>query len=215
MAIKLNAESWHYKLFKKELPYTEPPRTLCPYFWILVGLCIATPFLAIGRGIDSITTKTASLIPKNPKVEKSAEEWLKEWDEKDRRRAIKLDRMEKIGKFFGKVFMYGIVPICLILLLYGMFTEFQKIGWYNSLIGVGVCILIALFIVGFFHLIGFLFERYSTKVGNAIVKFSIFIFTPIKWIGWMIKAGYEKACPLVEWEGDVYKERKREYNQFD
>jgi hypothetical protein len=96
-----------------------------------------------------------------------------------------------------------------------MFTEFQKIGWYNSLIGIGVCILIALFIVGFFHLIGFLFERYSTKVGNAIVKFSIFIFTPIKWIGWMVKAGYEKACPLVEWEGDVYKERKREYNQFD
>jgi hypothetical protein len=122
--------------------------------------------------------------------------------------------MEKIGKFFGKVFTYGVVPILLIGLLYGMYLELSKVGWTGTIIGLGVCIVFAIMLVGFFNLIGFLFNRYSTKVGNAIIKFSVFIFTPLKWIGWMIKAAYEKACPLVEWEGDVYKKTKREYDNY-
>ncbi len=215
MAIKLNADSWHYRMFKREFPYSEPPKTLCPYFWLTVALCIVTPLNMLFKWFDRMMTKIVSVFPKKPKVEKTADEWETEFLEMRKREKIKEARMEKLGKFFGKVFIYGIAPILLIILLYGMFKEFQKLGWYHALVGLGICIVIAILIVAIYTLIGFLFEKYSTKVGRGIVKFSIFIFTPVKWIGWMIKAGYEKACPLVEWEGEVYKETEREYDNFN
>jgi hypothetical protein len=190
-------------MFKREFEYSEPPKTLCPYFWITLALCIITPLQMLFRGFDSIMKKIVSAFPKKAKVEKTMDEWEIEYKEQRQKQKIKQARMEKIGKFFGKVFMYGVAPILLIILVYGMFKEFQKLGWYHTLAGLGICIVIAIFIVAIYTLIGFLFDRYSTKVGNAITKFSVFIFTPLKWIGWMIKAGYEKACPLVEWEGDT------------
>lgn len=213
MAIKLNTDSWHYRMFKREFEYSEPPKTLCPYFWITVALCIITPFQMLFKGFDSIMKKIVSVFPKKAKVEKTMDEWEREYKEQRQKQKIKQARMEKIGKFFGKVFMYGVAPILLIILVYGMFKEFQKLGWYHALAGLGICIVIAIFIVAIYTLIGFLFDRYSTKVGNTITKFSVFIFTPLKWIGWMIKAGYEKACPLVEWEGDT--DVKKNYHNFN
>jgi hypothetical protein len=161
------------------------------------------------RGFDRMMRKIVSVFPKKPKVEKTIDEWEKEYKEQRQKQKIKQARMENIGKFFGKVFIYGIAPILLIAVLYGMFTEFQKIGWYYALVGFGLCFAIAIILIGFVKLFELFFNRYASKIGNAIVKFSIFIFTPLRWVGWMIKAGYEKACPLVEWEGDVYKETEK------
>jgi molecular chaperone IbpA len=100
MAIKLNADSWHYRMFKREFPYSEPPKTLCPYFWLTVALCIVTPLNMLFKWFDRMMTKIVSVFPKKPKVEKTADEWETEFLEMRKREKIKEARMEKLGKFF-------------------------------------------------------------------------------------------------------------------
>lgn len=215
MAIKLNADSWHYRMFKREFQYSEPPRTLCPYFWITIALCIITPFQMLFRGFDRMMTKIVSVFPKKRKVEKTIDEWEREYKEQREKQKIKQARMEKIGKFFGKVFIFGVVPILLIGLVYGMYLQISKIGWRDGLIAFGVILAFTIILIGFVKLFELFLNRYASKIGRGITKFAIFIATPLRWVGWMIKAGYEKACPLVEWEGDVYKETEKKYHHFD
>lgn len=209
MKITLNKDSWHYRVFNNALPYTNPPKSLCPYFWILVGIIITYPFVAFANGCVKLQNKIASFFPKEVKVkpEKTWDEVSAEWELDKQKRKIKEARMEKIGKIFGKLFFFGFLPFIGLTVLYILFRETQKLGWYHMLAGLGMCLVIGAVLVGFITLVEWFFNKYATKMGNVIVKFAIIIFTPFKWIGWMIKAGYEKACPLVQWEGDIDNEQ--------
>jgi hypothetical protein len=208
MAIKLKAESWHYKFFKKQLPYTSAPRTLCPYFWMLVGLLVTYPIIKIGNGIDTFFTWLVGFIPKTKEKEQSQEEWEREYKEKRRKAKIKEEKMHRIGKFFSNIFFYGVLPIIGCILIYFIGRELIRIPLINTLVAFGICIVLAVIIVGIVEL----GERWGDKVIDFLIKI---IGTPIKWCWLMIKAGYEKACPLVEWEGEVYKETERDYHHFN
>lgn len=218
MKVTLNKNSWHYKFFKFMLEGVEPPKSLCPYFWILVGLIVCSPVIGlaalvikIGKFLDSIVSK---FVPKKQKKEKTLEEWEAEWRAQRLKRDAKAARMEKIGKFFGKIAIWVGLPSVLVLVIYGVYSNVVKLGWYHMLVGLGLCIVLAFGLFGIVKLFEWFFDRYFDTIGRGITKFAIFIFTPFKWIGWMIKAGYEKACPLVEWQGEDT-EVKKDYHQFN
>mgnify|MGYP000741896822 CR=1 FL=1 len=125
MKVTLNRESWHYRLFKKEFPYTTPPASLCPYFWTIVGLCLVTPFLSAGRGLEKASKWIGSLIPKPKEVVKppqSHEEWMAEWNERIKKDKIKQERLDKIGKAVGKGFLYLLFIGGVIGLIFGLYT---------------------------------------------------------------------------------------------
>lgn len=202
MKIKLNTESWHYKFFNKSLPYTTPPKSLCPYFWILVGLIITYPFFKLVMGLTDLSNRLAKMFPKKEKQRYSAEEWLERWDMERAKEKRKAARMEKLGNYGFKAFMFVIVPSAILYGCYQLYLSAQVVGWLHILIATGVTLGIIICLVGLVFFFEWFSEKYFTKIGNGIVKFSIFIFTPLKWIGWMIKAMYENACPLVQWEGE-------------
>ena len=211
MAIKLKAESWHYKFFHKNFPYSEPPKTLCPYFWILVGLIIAYPFFKLAEGLNALSFKISGMFPKKEKLNETPEEWQRRWDEERAKERRKQDIMKKMGSVSFKIFVFGIVPVGIGIAFYQLYLIGQESGWLTLLIATGICLGFVLGLIGLVFFFEWFSEKYFTKIGNGIVKFSIFIFTPLKWFGWMIKAMYEKACPLVQWEGDIVKEKKEDY----
>ena len=108
MAIKLKAESWHYKFFHKNFPYSEPPKTLCPYFWILVGLIIAYPFFKLAEGLSSLSDRISKMFPKKEKPQETEEEWLERWDRERTKEKRKEDVMERLGKGCAKRFLKGL-----------------------------------------------------------------------------------------------------------
>lgn len=218
MKVTLNKNSWHYKFFKFMLEGAEPPKSLCPYFWILVGLIVCSPALGIvsliikiGKFVDKFTSKFKK---KKEKTEKTFEQWEAEWDAKRLKEKIKAERMAKIGKIIGKIFLFGIAPLCILYAFYQFYLSAQVVGWKHILTATGIVVGIIICLVGIVCAFQWFADKYFEKIGEGIVKFSIFIFTPVKWIGWMIKAGYEKACPLVEWEGEDT-EVKKDYHQFN
>ena len=215
MAIKLKTESWHYKFFKKSFPYTEPPKTLCPYFWILVGLIITYPFFKLIEGLTNLSNRISKMFPKKEKPQETEEEWLERWDIERAKEKRKEDVMERLGKGCAKIFLFGIAPLGILFGLYQLYLIGQESGWLVVVISTGICLGVVLGLVGLVFFFEWFSEKYFTKIGNGIVKFSIFIFTPLKWIGWMIKAVYEKACPLVQWEGLEEKKDKSDWKSFD
>lgn len=201
MAIKLKAESWHYKFFHKNFPYSEPPKTLCPYFWILVGLIIAYPFFKLAEGLSSLSDRIAKMFPKKEKPKETYEEWQERWDRERAKEKIKEARLTKLGNIAFKIFLFGIAPLCILYAFYQLYLSAQVVGWMHILTATGIVVGIIICLVGIVCAFQWFADKYFEKIGKGIVKFSIFIFTPLKWIGWMIKALYEKACPLVQWEG--------------
>jgi hypothetical protein len=211
MKVTLNRESWHYRLFKKELPYTNAPASLCPYFWTIVGLCLVTPFLSAGRGLEKASKWVGSLIPKPKKVVKpkqSHDEWLDEWNERIKKDRIKQDRLDKIGKVFGKGILY-LVSVCGgIGVIFGIYT----LATTTKLIELVVAIILVVSMVGFVLGLVWAIEKFGHYLADWIVRFFSWI-NPLKWsitkmIGWMIVAGYKKMCPLVEWSGEEIKKEE-------
>ena len=175
---------------------------------MLVGLLVSYPIIKVGKGIDTFFTWLVGFIPKKKEIEKSYEEWEREYKEKCRKAKIKEEKMHRIGKFFSNIFFYGVLPIIGCILIYFIGRELVRIPLINTLAALGICIVIALIIATMVEL----GERWGDKIFEFLFKI---IGTPIKWCWLMIKAGYEKACPLVEWEGEVYKETERDYHHFN
>ena len=201
MAIKLKTESWHYKFFHKNFPYSEPPKTLCPYFWILVGLIITYPFFKLIEGLTSLSNRISKMFPKKEKQKETYDDWQERWDRERVKEKRKEAIMAKLGNIAFKVFMFGIAPSCILFAFYQLYLTAQEVGWPHILTATGIILGIIICLVGIVCAFQWFADKYFEKIGEGIVKFSIFIFTPVKWIGWMIKALYEKACPLVQWEG--------------
>lgn len=211
MAIKLNADSWHYRLFNKNFPYTSPPKTLCPYFWILVALIITYPFFRVAEFFTDLSNRLSKMFPKKETPRETPEEWERKWNEKKAKEKRKEAIMERLGKVLVKIFLFGIAPVGIGIALYQLYLIGHSHGWLHLIIATGICLGVVLALVGVVFFGEWFLNKYFDAMGKGITKFAIFIFTPLKWIGWMIKAGYEKACPLVKWEGDVVKEKEEDY----
>ena len=202
MKVTLNKTSWHYRFFHLMLPYTTPPKSLCPYFWILVGLVVTSPVILIIHLLEKIRDFFTAKFPKKTKKQKpdkTIEQYEAEWEA----RRIKSDRraafFEKIGGFFGKVFGYVVVPAIGLFGIFYLFYKAATVGWLEVLIVISIILLL----IGGIGLIIWLgdmfFEKYSDALVRLIIRFFKFLFKPFRLIGLMIKAVYEKACPLVDW----------------
>ena len=204
MKVTLNRESWHYRLFKKEFPYTTPPSSLCPYFWITVGLCLMTPFLSAIRGLEKASKWISSLKTKKKEVvkpEQSHEEWLAEWNTKIKKDRIRQEKMHKVGK----VLLYLLFISGLFFSIFGLYNVITNSKVVELLIGIGLVGVMFGFAFGLATII----TKYGHYLSDGIIRFFSWI-NPFKWsitkmIGWMIVAGYKKMCPLVEWSGEEIK----------
>lgn len=215
MKVTLNRESWHYRLFKKELPYTNAPASLCPYFWTIVGLCLVTPFLSAGRGLERLSKWVANLIPKPKEVVKpqqSHEEWIAEWDARRKKDKIKQERLDKFGKIFGKGLLYLLFIVAGIAITFVLYTVVTE----SKLMELVVALILFASMVGFVLGLVWAIEKFGHHLSNGVISFFKWI-NPLKWsitkmIGWMIISGYTKMCPLVEWSGEEIKKEETYQN---
>lgn len=211
MKVTLNKQSWHYRLFKKELPYTNTPASLCPYFWTIVGLCLVTPFLLVGRGLERLSKWVSNLIPKSKEVvkpEQSHDEWLKEWNDKIKKDRIKMQRIDKIGKVVVTVLLISLLITVVFVLGHSLYMLATNSTLIQFFVGLGIAIGFA----GFLYVVVEGFTKYGHYLGDWIISFFKWI-NPFKWsitkmIGWMVVAGYKKMCPLVEWSGEEIKKEQ-------
>lgn len=180
MKIKLNYDSWHYRFFNKLLPFTEPPKSLCPYFWTLLGLILIYPFLKIIQWFNKLFNSI-------PKKEISKEHIYK-----------KMKLYSNIGEYFFKFILYVILPLLGIGLIFGFILILTETKIKLIIITLLTFIVMVL---GIFVIIK-LIEKTSKYFSILIKKTIKFILIPSQWCWWMIKAIYEKSCPLIEWENN-------------
>jgi hypothetical protein len=117
---------------------------------------------------------------------------ITDWDEFYKAETEKLEKKSKRAEKTGKILFATIILAIAVLGIVGLFYAVQKHGWIAILINIGIAlglgIFISLIIMGIAHGI--------PKLFTWISELSI-----VKMIGGMIRASYEKACPIIEWQG--------------
>jgi len=190
MQIKLNKNSWHYRSYTKFIS-DDPPKSLCPYFWIMFGLVIIYPFIFIFKKMFTFLELMVDLVdsfkvnrPKKQKKTLSFEEIYL--------RAVKKNkRYELIGKisFIFLMIFFGTIFIAFI------YITSQKIGWFQTIINlfafigfIGSIVVIVFFALEY---------EWEDKIKNKIINLSI-----VKMVKEIIVASYKKSCPIIKWEDD-------------
>lgn len=210
MNVTLSKDSWHYKIYKRVLG-GNPPMSLCPYFWSIVGILIVSPILLIILGGPKLIDSFKKILPtinlkSKPKPEKTYEQMVQEYLDIQTKNRIRDARINRLVNFGTSFLIWVVVPVLAMILIWIIYDAGVKVGWLNLLLGLvyaiggmGVCIGV---IYGFIYLI----ERYSDSIGGTMGKFFKFI-NPLNWsivqmIGGMIYATYKKACPIIDWGTD-------------
>lgn len=209
MQVTLNKNSWHYKYYNAMVSDT-PPRTLCPYFWIMVALIIISPFVGVFFLVDKTFKFFVKLIPKRAEKEETYEEMVVRWEKRDEVRRKKTKFWGNVADYISKFFKWIVLPAFGLIVLWALSVTSYELGWLQSLIRVGIFLVIVAIIVGFIYFL----EEYGEYIAIGLGGFGRFIgkifkfINPLNWkvtqiIGEMIKAGYTKACPLIQWDGNL------------
>ena len=210
MNVTLNKDSWHFKYYKHCIG-GNPPRTLCPYFWIMVSLIIASPLFGffavvkfISKQVDKLTNnvKLFNSKSKPPKPQKTMDEMIVEMEKEREKYYRNQKNWSKVGDITSLFFKWVVLPLLGLLILYGLYDTATEIGLIAFLIRVGIWVLALVVIVAFIHFT----VEYERELGRGFNKIGRTI-NPFNWkfvqiIGEMIVAGYTKACPIVEWVED-------------
>lgn len=188
MKIQLNKNSWHFKYYSTIIQDT-PPKTLCPYFWSMVGLIVVSPFFLPFM----LGSKIGSMLPKKKKTPKKSiydmtNEEVKKELEMMKKRQRRSEIVGKISMIFMIIFLLSIVGVCL-------YLGAQKVGWFNIVRNTLACIGLIVVVYSVFSLL--IKNNVGTKIGKFISKGlnSNVIRIPVE----MIKSVYKKACPLIDW----------------
>lgn len=220
MNVTLNQNSWHFKLYSK-VAGNNPPKTLCPYFWSLVAIIVLSPMLltiyVIGSGIEFFNN-----IKENERIKKEMEdtrtyeevmaEYRKKWDEQDRKERESHARWSKITDVVTWISKRILFPILCVGVIYGIYNAGSKMGWGQFFIAIGMCSLIIGFIIFWIWVI----EKYGNRIAGPIGR-GLSKLNPFKWgitqiIGGMIYSAYTKACPIINWEGEIKNKEENVYN---
>lgn len=178
--IILSTDSWHYKFYYKWFN-SEPPKTLCPYFWIMFVLMIISPMLFL---VDKIPSSWLQSENKELNYEKKMEKFNKQkksmlfWD--------------KVGDYFLWVTQYIIFPIVVSFFIYSIYFAINQITKNELLIILWILIG---FLTGFGILTFLVF-----KLPHLISNYNLFksnFFVILKEIS---KSYYIKACPIIRWK---------------
>lgn len=201
MEIKLKTNSWHFKLYTLVASDT-PPRSLCPYFWSLVGIIITSPLILIAYGFVKLSDKISEgvkwlqhqeYIKRKPKPKKTVEELLEKWRRDEEASAKRVILLAKIGKVLLITLVVSIITLMLIFM--------KEDSWIEFFIALGASFVIILSIVGAVAI----FDWFN--LGEKFEK-----FTPLKWLkessGYQLVIGiivatYTKLCPIIQWQGNL------------
>ena len=170
--VKLNKNSWHYRYYSQIVgSYT--PKSLCPYFWSLVGLLMLSPFIFfiyyMTMFSDYVTKKIDTILPKK-KVKYDYPKNDDEWVEYFKKQNELSERREKYwDKIFSKTTIIAkwiVLPILVIALVYLIYYGGEKYGWLSLLIRIGLALL---FIGIIFGIVVFI-EKITETLGGGFNK---------------------------------------------
>lgn len=192
MRLTFNKKSWHYNYFNW-ITGMEPPKTLCPYFWINVAITVFLPIILIVKFISYINIKffTKKEKPYPKFVEDFTKEYLKtELQINFQKKKTKF--YTKLGDLFGLFLIFVMAPLTLLYILYSIGLMIYVIPFDTLWTGI---LIIASVFVGWIIIYNFLKEI------SGIFKY----LNPFNWkiikIFWeIVKSVYKKACPLIEWK---------------
>lgn len=214
MEIKLNKNSWHFKMYKS-IVSSNPPKSLCPYFWSMVLVICISPMILLFKLVDyignSFTKLRNKLIPKKVKPELSYDEWVKKQEVEFEKSMIRQEKWDKASNITATVFKWVVLPLVGLVVIYGFYEVGLSIGLIGILSAVGIALLLVSFIIGAVTVC----EKYGHKIVGPIGRFLSWI-NPLNWeiiqmIGGMIYATYKVACPMIEWKGTDETEKEESY----
>jgi hypothetical protein len=217
MQIKFNTKSWHFRYYTFMVGKSNPPRTLCPYFWSLVGITAIAPILFLVFAIF----KTVELFGKL-RIGKYLNKFRKpapvlSFEEELERLRKRQRRSENVGKFVGGFFVglailgvifvasllggeFGILPLVIgLFAIIGVIaTSFVFVKLYIDLevgekIAESKMVCVTRNILGKVNVLGKVWRFLKTYLFGKIWK-------GLQIIGQMVKAVYTKSCPMIEWE---------------
>lgn len=198
MEITLNKNSWHSKYYKWVLN-SEPPKSLCPYFWISFALLVFSPIIFIVRSISWITMKMFDFSV-NKKDDVFSNETLEDYLEKTKKRQERNNKTNRILGHIGKFFFYVLLGIVLFILILFIKQHGVLQLLFRVIIGALMCFTISFVIVTIVSL--------SDSRDNSIKRFckkhlsflDVTKWESVKMIVAMMKSIYKKACPLITWK---------------
>lgn len=215
MNVTLKQNSWHFKLYSKVID-DNPPKTLCPYFWSLVAIFLFSPFLLsilLIKRINDVYVYVRKNLTVNKEVpKKTVEEIIAEMDKKLEKHVKKQKRIDLMVGVGALIFKWVVLPLLVVGFIYLLFLAGNKIGWFGFLISIVVGIGIMAFIFGIIWTVDNYGHKISKPIGRGLSKLN-----PTKWsitqiVGGMIYATYIKACPVIEWEEKITKEKVHGHN---
>ena len=189
MEVSLSRNAWHskyYNFVKGHYP-TYDFKSLCPYFWTMVSLILLSPVIVswkvikmiIKRPVKSVGNVIASSVDKvfsqpiKPRKEPSK---FSKWYDRNG---------EKIGEWFGKIYLITMGLIALTLLIVGIVILFQEKGAWLGFVYI-------------FTIIGGLVSLFSL-IWLVISFFETDIWKMIKGMMYSTK---NKVCPMITWKND-------------
>ena len=186
MKITLNAESWHSRYYKWVLKSKNLPKSLCPYFWILLLFLATAPFIVFGKCISWIFTFAGKIFKKKKKELTWEEEMEKE---------LKRNRFYTM---VGKIFFGFLALLFLFVFIALMYGAHQKHTW-------SWIIHEAIYIIGlvttFIGLFWLAIETIRWMKLERITETKLWISIGNGWnvmIGFLV-ASKEKVCPIIDW----------------
>jgi len=189
MEVSLSRNSWHakyYNFVKGHYP-TYDFKSLCPYFWTMVTLILLLPAILIWKGIKSIVKGTVKSVGN---VIASSVDKVFSQPSKPRKEPSKFSKWydmkgEKIGEWFGKIYLITVGLMSLTLLIVGIVVLFQENGAW----------------LGFVYILAF--------IGGLVSLFSLIwmvisFFETDSWkmIKGMMYSTKNKVCPMITWKND-------------
>jgi hypothetical protein len=156
-------------------------------------LIVISPSILVVKVIEYFSNKRE--VAQFEKIEKKREQLKKtevDLDKYYEEEFQKLERRNRLLERAGYAFFIAIISAVVIFAIGACINAVMKYGWLHVLITIGVVVGISLTCLG----IIFLIVQFFPKLINWIGERSI-----VKMIKGMIVAYYEKACPLIKWEG--------------
>ena len=151
MEIKLNKNSWHFKMYESVVS-TNPPKSLCPYFWSMVLIICISPMILLFKLVDyigdSFTKLRNKLTPKKVKPELSYDEWVKKREVEFEKSMIRQEKWDKASNITATVFKWVVLPLVGLVVIYGFYEVSKSIGLIGILSAVGIALLLVSFIIG-------------------------------------------------------------------
>ena len=189
MEVSLSQHSWHAKYYNFVKGYypTYEFKSLCPYFWTIVSLVLLSPVIVSWKVIKPLikgTIKSAGNVialsvdkvlsqPSKPHKEQSK---FSKWYDRNG---------EKIGEWFGKIYLITIGLIALIVIIGSIVILFQEKGAWLGFVYI-------------FAIIGGFVSLFS------LIWMVISFFETDSWkmIKGMMYSAKNKVCPMITWKTD-------------